>query len=151
MILYKDVSFKLSRLTNKDGYEVVELRNQRESVQQSLSKQTVSLSWWQEVVSNPKIVALGFFSEAKLLGVCILDFQDGTVTWSFFVDQDSPLDRLGSVMLSMVLFFLRNYTDVEKVSGHVLISNEKSLSLHERLGFRISQRFPEHLELSRRL
>ena len=134
--------FFLRPMTDKDLDIVHEWRN-RDGVRQSMfNPQTIELEnhtkWFKKTLSQLDVDYQILEYLGKPIGqanATNIDSVNNSCDWGFYLGEEDAKKGSGTVLGLLMLDYLFNHYQLEKVSTQILEKNLASLGLHKKLGF----------------
>lgn len=95
------------------------------------------INWFKKNINDSNKILLLYHENSLPIGyICLTRLFNGNVAeWGFYVNPDAPKGS-GTKACEEVISYLGNY-DIIKITAQVLSFNERSIALHNRLGFKL--------------
>lgn len=142
-----DLRGRIRPMTTQDLERVLEWRNHPEIRAAMTTQHEISLdehrAWFEKSQHNAGRTLL-IYEEQQALGYANLEeSHPGTFVWGFYAAPGAPKGT-GRILCRGVLDYAFGQKSAHKVCGQVLPGNEKSIRLHQALGFRLEGTLREH-------
>ena len=144
--------YRLRKLEENDLELVLRWRNSERIRINMFNDKVITLDehigWFHRIQDNPRIDYQIFLMNQKPVGVvCFteIDEVNQKCHWGFYLGETEIPRGTGNIMGFYGLKYIFETRQMRKVSGEVLVFNEKSVRFHERLGFRKEGYFVEHI------
>jgi UDP-4-amino-4,6-dideoxy-N-acetyl-beta-L-altrosamine N-acetyltransferase len=139
----------IRRMQAADLEHVLAWRNHPEVRRWMFSRDAIGMDeharWFARAQRNLLTHLLIFELDGAALGYVNLNAEagDGSVDWGFYAAPGAPRGT-GRLLGQAALDYAFSHAEIEKVCGRVLVFNERSLRMHEALGFRREAVLPRH-------
>jgi UDP-4-amino-4,6-dideoxy-N-acetyl-beta-L-altrosamine N-acetyltransferase len=146
----------LRAAVDADRDRILVWRNHPKVRQASLTTHVIGADehakWWRAVRADPRRHLLLYQHAGVDAGVVTVSVgEDQAATWSFYLDV-AGLDARGALMPAWIALeretvaYAFDELGVHRLGGEVLAWNTAGLALHERLGFRATQRYETEVD-----
>ncbi|MFG6150047.1 UDP-2,4-diacetamido-2,4,6-trideoxy-beta-L-altropyranose hydrolase [Halobacillus sp. B23F22_1] len=103
--------------------------------------------WFEGVKRDAStIIKLLYYKKAPigLVNFSKIDRSNSKCFWGFYIGEESAPKGSGTVLGLLALEFIFEHEGMHKVCAEVLVSNQRSMQFHKKLGFREEGRFIKH-------
>lgn len=152
--LQKDPQVTLQAIEMSDMPIIVKWRNMPEIYEQFYEYEPLSVhqqtEWFKRLMTNEKEKLWMICNHGRpvgTVGLVNIDWRSKKCEWGrFFIGEKSSRGRgVGLVTERLVISYVFNYMNMNKLYCEVFVSNEKVVRLHKRHGFKEEGVFKEHV------
>lgn len=144
--------FRLEPLDEKKLPIVLRWRNSKQireyMYNDTIINQEEHERWFNKISNSENDKYLVFFIENFPVGLVYFNYinlEHHHCTWGFYIGEKNVIASAGTLMGCLGLEYIFNELNMHKVYGEVLEKNAKSLSYHEKMGFKREGELKEHI------